>query len=152
MPKIFSSFLSGFNVNSKRKKGHHADGGIFFSDFMLISKKKNRCFVWVLQLFSAISATYQSEAPWTAAVYGFWWETKTPIFGGRKNAGIRKISVRKCRKKFRTFCTFLHLQGTLVATQLYTLLQWEISDTYTAKNYSLYQKDKHCSLLNLIQV
>ena len=24
-------------------------------------------------------------------------------FGGRKNARIRKISVRKCRKKFRTF-------------------------------------------------
>ena len=40
MPKIFSSFLSSFNVISKKKKGHHADGGIFFSDFMLISKKK----------------------------------------------------------------------------------------------------------------
>ena len=41
MPKIFSSFLSSFNVISKKKKkSHHADGGIFFSDFMLISKKK----------------------------------------------------------------------------------------------------------------
>ena len=39
--KNFLSFLSGFNVISikKRKKGHHADG-MFFSDFMLISKKK----------------------------------------------------------------------------------------------------------------
>ena len=39
MPKIFSSFLSDFNVISK-KKIHRADGGIFFSDFMLIFKKK----------------------------------------------------------------------------------------------------------------
>ena len=39
MPKIFSSFLSGFNVISK-KKGHCADGDIFFSTFMLISKKE----------------------------------------------------------------------------------------------------------------
>ena len=39
MPEIFSFCLSGFNVISK-KKGHRADGGIFFSDFMLISKKK----------------------------------------------------------------------------------------------------------------
>ena len=66
-------------------------------------KQKKRSFVWILQLFSAICATYQSEAPWTAAVYGFWRETKTPVFGGRKNAKIPKISVRKCRKKFRTF-------------------------------------------------
>ena len=39
-------------------------------------KKKKRSFVSVLQLFSAISATYQSEAPWTAVVYGFWREKK----------------------------------------------------------------------------
>ena len=29
MPKIFSSFLSGFDVISKKKKGHRADGDIF---------------------------------------------------------------------------------------------------------------------------
>ena len=34
-----------------------------------------------------------------------------PVFGERKNAGIRKISVRKCWKKFRTF---LRLWATLV--------------------------------------
>ena len=43
MSKIFSSFLSSFNVISK-KKGHRADGGIFFSDFMLISKRKKKVF------------------------------------------------------------------------------------------------------------
>ena len=32
-------FLSDFNVIYK-KKGHRAEGGIFFCDFMLISKKK----------------------------------------------------------------------------------------------------------------
>ena len=43
VPKIFSSFLSGLNVISKKKKkGHHADGGIFFSDFTLFSKKKKK--------------------------------------------------------------------------------------------------------------
>ena len=49
MPKIFFFFLSRFNVISK-KKGHRADGGIFFSDFMLISKKKKKK---VLRLSSA---------------------------------------------------------------------------------------------------
>ena len=69
-------------------------------------KKKKK----VLCLISAtFLPTYQSEAPWIAAVYGFWRETKTPVFGGRKNVGIRKISVRKCRKKFRIFRTFLRL-------------------------------------------
>ena len=38
--KIFLIFLFGCNVISENK-GHRADGGIFFSDFMLISKKKS---------------------------------------------------------------------------------------------------------------
>ena len=42
--KIFLIFLLGLNVifEKKRKKGHHADGGIFFSDFMVISTKKKK--------------------------------------------------------------------------------------------------------------
>ena len=68
-------------------------------------KNKKRSFIWVLQLFSVLSETYQSEAPWTAAVYDFWQETKTPVFGGRKNATIHKISVQKCWKNFALFLT-----------------------------------------------
>ena len=103
MPKIFPF---QYDLPKKKKKGHHADRDIFFSNFILISKKKKKWFfVWILQVFYALRAAYESEAPWTAAVYGFWRETKTPVFGGRKNAGIRKISVQKCRKKI---CTFLH--------------------------------------------
>ena len=45
MPKIFSSRLSG----SPKKRSHRAHGGIFFSDFMFISKKKKK----VLRLNSA---------------------------------------------------------------------------------------------------
>ena len=110
MLKIFSSFLSGFNVISKkkRKKGHHADGGIFFFDFMLISKKKSS------------SSKFCNFALW------FQQHTRvrhrelrlSMVFGGRKTAGIRKISVQKCRKKIRTF---LRLKGTPFNTVVYYL-------------------------------
>ena len=109
---IFVQFQCDLQKKKKKKKVI-TPMEASFSPILCWSPKKKRSFVWVLQLFSAIFATYQSETPWTAAVYGFWRETKTPVFGGRKNAGIRKISVRKCRKKFRTFRTFLRLQGTL---------------------------------------
>ena len=105
MPKIFSSFCPVSIRSQKKKKGHRADGGIFFSDFMLISKKKKE----VLRLRSAsflralcdIQEARRRE-PQLSMVYG-----------ARKNAGIRKISVRRCQKKFRTF---LRLKGTLVWT------------------------------------
>ena len=106
MPKIFSSFLSGFNVIlKKKKKGHRADGGIFSSDCMLISKKK--------KVFRLSSASFFRNlcdiSEWGAvkrSCLRFLAGNKNAGFGGRKNAGIRKISVRKCQKKF---CTFLGL-------------------------------------------
>ena len=69
-------------------------------------KNKKWSFVWVLQLFSALCATYQSKASWTAAGYSFWQVNKNADFGGRKNARIHKISVRKCRKNFALFCAY----------------------------------------------
>ena len=42
----------------------------------LQKKKKKKVLCRVLQLFSAISATYQSEVLWIAAVYGFWRKKK----------------------------------------------------------------------------
>ena len=104
MPKIFSSFLSGFNVILPPKKGYCTDGGIFFSDFMLISEKKKGLsseFCKFSLRFVRHSIARRCEPQLST------------VFGGRKNVGIRKISVRKGRKKFRTF---LRLWGTLTPT------------------------------------
>ena len=75
MLKSFSSFLSGFNVISKKKKVI-ALTGASFSPISWWSPKKKRSFVSVLQIFSPLCATYQSKVPWTAAVYVFWREKK----------------------------------------------------------------------------
>ena len=90
MPKIFSSFLSSFNVISKKKR-HRADKGIF----MLIFTTKKK----VLHLNSATFLRDLCDIPERGTInrHGL------RFLAGNKNAGIRKISVQKCQKKFRTF-------------------------------------------------
>ena len=97
--------MSGFNLISKKKKGHRADGGIFFSDFRLVSKKKKK--EKVLRLSSAsflrASCDIQERGAVNRSCLRFLAGNKNAVFGGRKSAGIRKNSVQKCRKKLRTF-------------------------------------------------
>ena len=79
--KIFSSFLSGLKVISKKKKkGHHADGGIFFSDFMLISPPKKK----VLRLHSATFLRDFCDIPERGTVNRGYLR----FLAGNKNAGF----------------------------------------------------------------
>ena len=54
-------------------------------------------------VFYWICAVNKSVAPQTAAAYGFRWEIKTPVFGARKNAGLRKNSRRGCDQNWCQF-------------------------------------------------
>ena len=87
----FLIILSDFNVISK-KKGHHADGGIFFSDFMLISKKSP------LSEFSKFSTRFMQHTEARRCV-----PQLSMFFAGEKNAGICKNSVQKSQKKLEVF-------------------------------------------------
>ena len=73
-------------------------------------KQKKRSFVWVLQVFYALHATYESEAPWIAAVYGFWRETKTLVFGGKKRQNSQNFKA-KLPEKNSHYSNFFALIG-----------------------------------------
>ena len=91
------------------KKGLCGDRGIFISVSVSFSKKRkghlserSASILWAL-------CNSKGRGALTAAVYGFWWKIKMPVFDNRKNARLYKNSVRKCWKKFLTFCTVLSL-------------------------------------------
>ena len=85
LAKTFCSPFLCCSPKKKQKKGHR-------------SKRSANILV-----FYWLRAVNKGVAPRTAAAYGFRREIKMPAFGGRKNAGLCKNSVRKCWKKFRTF-------------------------------------------------
>ena len=90
-------FILPFGVVLQKKKGHPSER----STNILV-------FYW-------LHAVNNGVMPRSAATYRFLRETISLVFGGRKNAGLCKISARKCRKNF---CTFLHLKGTLAANAI----------------------------------
>ena len=90
MPKIFSSFLSGLNVISK-KKGHYADGGIF-SPILCCSPKKKK----VLCLSSATFLRNFCDIPERGAVN----RGCLRILAGNKNAGFWREKKRQNSQNF----------------------------------------------------
>ena len=95
--KKFLVILSGFNVISKKKKkGYHADGGIFL-DFMLISKKKK-----VLRLSSASflrsSCDIQECGDVNRSCLRFLAREKMPEFA--------KYLCENAEKNFALFCAY----------------------------------------------
>ena len=100
--KFFHLFVR-FQCNLKKKNGHRADGGIFFSDFMLISKKKK-----VLRLSSASFLCALCDIQKRGAIN----RSCLRFLAGNKNASIWREKKRwnsqnfsaECRKKFCTFC------------------------------------------------
>ena len=95
--KNFLIFLSGFSVISKKKKkGYRADGSIFFSDFMLISKKKVLC----LSSVSFLHALYdiQKQGAVIHSCLRFLTGGKTPEF--------EKIQYNNAEKNFALFALF----------------------------------------------
>ena len=94
-----------FQCDLQKKKGHHADGGIFFSDFMLISKKKGPS-----SEFSNFSPRFlrhtraRRHESRLSTVFGgkqkrrFLAEEKTPEFA--------KFQYENARKNFALFCAY----------------------------------------------
>ena len=105
MPKIFSSFLS-----------NSADGGIFFSDFMLISKKKK-----VLRLSSATFLRNFCNIPERGAVN----RGCLRFLVGEKMPEFTKFQCESAGKNFALFCAFREhcLSVTLIPTLALTLTQ-----------------------------
>ena len=101
MLKIFTSFLSGFNVISK-KKGHRADRGIFFSDFLLISKKKgpsSEFCKFSLQFVRHCRA--RRREPQLSMVFGG--KQKHRFFAGEKTPEFAKFQCENAGKNFALF-------------------------------------------------
>ena len=94
MLKIFSSLLSSFNVISKKKKGHRAHGGIFFSDFMLISKIKK-----VLRLNSATFLRNLGDIPERGTVN----RSCLRFLAGEKTSEFTKFQCENAGKNFVLF-------------------------------------------------
>ena len=103
MSKIFSSFLSSLNVISKKKKGHHADGGIFFSNFMLIPPKKGP-----LSKFCNFSPRFlrhtraRRREPRLSTVFGG--KQKRRFLVGEKMPEFAKFQCENAGKNFALFC------------------------------------------------
>ena len=100
MPKIFSSFLSGFNVTSPKKKGHRADvWHLFLRLYVDVQKIKNG----PLSEFCNFSLRFvrhtraRRPEPQLATVFGrkqkrrFWPGEKTPEFAKFQCENAAKI-------------------------------------------------------------
>ena len=117
MPKIFSSFLFGLNVISKKKKkGHHADKAIFFSDFMLISKKKvpSSNFCSFSPRFLQHTRARRRE-PRLSTVFGR--KQNRRFLSGEKTPEFAKFECENAGKNFALFALFCayreHCPGVL---------------------------------------
>ena len=99
---VATFFSSNFGCLKEKKKGLCTGKGILLSLFMKFFKKKkghwSKRSAYIL-VFYWLHAVNKGLAPQTAAAHGFQREIKTPVFSGRKNAGLRKNS----EQKFHTF-------------------------------------------------
>ena len=108
--KIFSSFLSGFNVTSQKKKGHRADvWHLFLQLYVDVQKIKNG----PLSEFCNFSLRFvrhtraRHPEPQLATVFGR--KQKRRFWQEKKRQNSQNFSAKMPQK----FCTFLRLQGTL---------------------------------------
>ena len=97
------------NFGFLQKKSFCTDKDILFSLFMSFSKRKKKGHQSErstnILVFCWLRVVNKGVASRTTAAYGFRREIKTPVFGGRKNAGLHKKSVQKWQKKYCIFCT-----------------------------------------------
>ena len=91
MPKIFSSFLSGFSVISKKKKVI-ALTKASFSLILCWFPKKKRTYVWILQVFSTLCARHTRARCHEPQL--------STVFGGNKNAGFWQEKKRQNLQNF----------------------------------------------------
>ena len=105
--KNFLIFLSGFNVifkTKQNKKGHHADGGIFCSDFMLISKKGPSCeFCKFSTCFMQRTRARRRVPQLSTAFSG---KQKRRFLAGEKTPEFAKIQCENAGKNFAHFCAY----------------------------------------------
>ena len=115
MPQIlrhsqFVETIFGLNFGFLQKKVFHWQRRFIFPFYVVLQKKGHRSERSAnILVFYWICAVNNGVVPQTAAAYGFRQEIKTLVFCTRKNARLRKNSVRNCRKKFCIFCIFLCL-------------------------------------------
>ena len=110
MPKIFLSVCLVSMWSPKEGKGNCVDGDIFFSGFMLVSKKKKGLSSEFCKFSMRCEQTFKSQAPWITAVYGFWQETKTPVMREKKHQNSQNFSL-KMSEKISHFLHFFALIG-----------------------------------------
>ena len=71
----------------------------FYVDF----QKKKDLRLNSASFLHALCATYQSEVPWTAAVYGFWREQKRRFLAGEKRQNLQNFSAKMPEKTLHFF-------------------------------------------------
>ena len=94
------------DLQKKKKKGHHADGGIFFSNFMLISKKikgPSSKFCNFFPRFLRHTRARRRE-PQLSTIFGG--KQKRRFLVGEKMPELAKFQCKNAGKNFALFCAY----------------------------------------------
>ena len=98
------TFLYQHTLKQMKQKRSSGNAVHFFLRLSVLLHQISKKHRWTLR---------RMKKKWRCA--GRYSQTKTPKFQKSKNAVCSRQKVmRKCSKKFRTICTFLRLQGTLL--------------------------------------